>query len=43
MRVTKVTDDETDKINTELSYSYGIEDDEITETVNLSINLGRDR
>lgn len=41
MKVTKVSDDESDKINVELSYTYGIDDDEITETVEMSITLGK--
>lgn len=42
MKVSKVTDDENDKINAEFSYTYGIDDDEITENVNLGISFGKD-
>lgn len=41
MKVSKVTDKEEDKINAEFSYTYGIEDDEITENVNVDISLGK--
>lgn len=39
-KVTKITDDESDKIFVGFEYGYGTEDEEITETVGVAIHMG---
>jgi len=41
LKVSKITDDESNKIAVDFEYIYGTEEDEVTETVSVSINLGR--
>lgn len=38
--MSKVTDDESEKIFADFEYVYGTEDEEITETVGVSIHMG---
>lgn len=39
--MSKITDNESDKICVDFEYIYGTEDEEVTETVSVTINLGR--
>ncbi len=40
IKVTKVTDEESNKIFVDFEYVYGTEDEEITESVGMSIHMG---